>query len=58
MKVNESGTGAMTAAKNKVFIRLSHENCYLVGGNESSVCGGKNLVGGVFWRYFWWGRDE
>ena len=31
----------MTTTKNEVFIRLSHENCYLGGVEESS--GGGNL---------------
>ena len=30
---NKNGTGAVTAAKNEVFISLLHENCHLVGRN-------------------------
>ena len=41
----KSGTRAMNTAKNKVFIRLLFENCYLVG-DELLVGGDKNLVGG------------
>ena len=29
---NKNGTGPITTAKNEGFIRLQHENCYLVGG--------------------------
>ena len=39
----KNGTRAMNTAKNKVFIRLLFENCYLVG-DELLVGGGKNLV--------------
>ena len=31
MKAKKNGTRAMTTAKNKVFIALLLENCYLVG---------------------------
>ena len=31
MKIDKNGTGAMATAKNKVFIELLLENCYLVG---------------------------
>ena len=29
---NKNGTGAMATTKNEIFIRLEHENCYLVEG--------------------------
>ena len=39
----KNGTGAMTTAKNKVFIELLLENCYLVGG-MNFWWGDKNLM--------------
>ena len=58
MKLRQNGTGAMTTAKNKAFIGLQHENCYLVWGrmggltfgegNENLV--GESLLGGVFFQ--------
>ena len=36
---NKNGTGAMATTKNEIFIRLEHENCYLVeeGGRLTFV---------------------
>ena len=43
---NKNCTGAMTTAKNEVFIGLLHETCYLVGGINLWWGGGdKNLLG-------------
>ena len=46
------GTGAMTAAKNEVFIGLQHENFYLVRGLTYR---GGNLLGEEFFQV---GGDE
>ena len=40
----------MTTAKNEFFIRLKHENCYLMGGKGGhNLLGGRqSLLGGIF----------
>ena len=36
---NKNGTGAMPKTKNEIFIRLEHENCYLVEGGGGLTFG-------------------
>ena len=42
IKNNKNSREAMTAAKNKVFIGLQHENCHLSGGINLWRRGGGN----------------